>query len=313
MIILLYSKGITTREISDIIEKMYGQHYSAQTISKLSETVAEEAEAFRNRPIKPRYTALFCDATFINVRRDTVAKEALHVIIGIDPNGYKEVLSYSLYPEEVSGNYREMLEDLKERGLKEVLVFVSDGLTGLADALTDSFPRSRHQSCWTHLIRNTANKVRARDKADVMEDLRPVYRAKDRKEAERELESFIEKWGDLYPKMVKMYQGKNNLFTFMDFPESVRPSLYNISECLNKQLKRRTKVKEQFPNENSLDMAVYCFVAEYNATAGNRVHKGFRSARFEIERMFEQAYETETKTEKIPEKSPPWGRKALGD
>lgn len=173
-IILLYSKEISTREISDLIEKMYGHHYSAQTISNISQIVMEEVATFHQRPVKGRYTAIFCDATFLNVRRDTVAKEALHVILGIDAKGHKEVLDYRLYPEEAAGNYREMLEDLKARGLEQVLVFTSDGLTGLSEALTDCFPKAKHQSCWTHLLRNTANKVRAKDKAEVLEDLKPV-------------------------------------------------------------------------------------------------------------------------------------------
>lgn len=149
-IILLYRKGITTREISDLIEKMYGQYYSAQTISHMSQVVEEEVALFKKRPVRRRYCALYCDATSINVRRDTVAKEALHVIIGMDEKGHKEVLSFETYPTESADNYKEMLEDLKSRGLEEVLVFVSDELTGLSSALTEGFPLAKHQSCWTH-------------------------------------------------------------------------------------------------------------------------------------------------------------------
>lgn len=111
--------------------------------------VEEEVALYKQRPVKRRYIALFCDATFIHVRRDTVAKEALHVIIGIDELGYKEVLAFEAYPTETAANCREMLEDLKQRGLEEVLLFVSDELTGLNSAVTDSFPKARHQRCWT--------------------------------------------------------------------------------------------------------------------------------------------------------------------
>lgn len=294
-IILLYRKGISTREISDLIEKMYGHHYSAQTISNMSQIVEEEIFSYKQRPVKRRYTALFCDATFINVRRDSVAKEALHVIIGIDEWGYKEVLSFEVYPTESAANYREMLENLKQRGLEEVLLFVSDELTGLSSALTDSFPKARHQSCWTHLLRNTSNKVRPRDKDEVLSHLKLVYKAKDRLEAERKLTDFVERWEGQYPKVTAGYQMKDNIFTFLDFPETIRSSLYtnNISENFNKQLKRKTKGKEQFPSEDALEKASYCYVSEYNAKFGQRIHKGFMHAQFQIAQLFEKVYGSE--------------------
>lgn len=296
-IILLYRNGISTREVSELIERMYGHHYSAQTISTMSHVVKDEVKAFHKRQVKNRYTAIFCDATFINVRRDTVAKEALHVIIGIDEKGFKEVLSFALYPTEAATNYREMLEDLKERGLEEVLLFVSDELTGLSQAVTDSFPKAKHQSCWTHLLRNTSNKVRPKDKGEVLEDLKHVYRAKDQEESELKLQAFVKKWERTYPKVTKGYQSKDNLFTFMNFPECVRPSLYtnNISENFNKQLKRKTKVKEQFPNEESLEKAVYCYVSEFNVRFTSRSHKGFKMAQFQIAQLFEKVYGEDNK------------------
>ncbi|WP_154826124.1 IS256 family transposase [Kallipyga gabonensis] len=313
-IILLYRKGISTRKISDLIEKMYGHYYSAQTISNMSQIVEEEIALYKQRPVKRRYTALFRDATFINVRRDTVAKEALHVIIGIDELGYKEVLSFEVYPTEAAVNYREMLENLKQRGLEEVLLFVSDELTGLSSALIDSFLKARHQSCWTHLLRNTSNKIKPRDKDEVLRDLKLVYKAKDKLEAEAKLSDFAEKWQSKYPKVTAGYQAKDNIFSFLDFPETIRPSLYtnNVSENFNKQLKRRTKVKEQFPSEDALEKASYCYVGEYNAKFGQRIHKGFKLAQFQITELFEEIYGSETGDKELKQKiSSPMGMKNL--
>lgn len=302
-IILLYRKGITTREISDLIEKMYGHHYSPQTISNMSRIVEEEVTLFKQRQVKKRYTALFCDATFINVKRDTVAKEALHIIIGIDELGYKELLAFDVYPTEAANNYYEMLEDLKTRGLEEVLLFVSDELTGLSSALTDSFPKARHQSCWTHLLRNTSNNVRPRDKHEVLADLKEIYKASSREEAEQKLAAFVIKWEKKYPKVTASYQRKDNIFTFLDFPESIRSSIYtnNISEGFNKQLKRRTKVKEQFPSPDALEKAAYCYASEYNAKSNQKAHKGFKMAQFEIAQLFEKAYGPEPKDKNLEE------------
>ena len=176
-IIQLYKKGITTREIADLIERMYGQHYSAATISNLAKLLDKDVQAFHQRQVKSKYVAIYCDATFLNVRRDSVAKEALHMLIGIDSQGYKEVLDYALYPSESCNNYKEMLLDLRTRGLEQVLLFISDGLVGLPDAVTDVFPKAQHQSCWTHLQRNVSNRVRAKDKAEVTQAVKRLYQA----------------------------------------------------------------------------------------------------------------------------------------
>lgn len=172
MIILMYQKGVSTRDISDLIEKMYGHHYSPTTISNLSRTFEEELKAYRQRPIKKDYVCLYCDATFVPVRRGNVSKEAVHTIIGIDVQGYKEILDFQVYPTESALHYREMLQDLKQRGLENVLLFVSDELIGLAEALTSEFPLAIHQTCWTHLLRSLSMKVRVKDRPAVLESLK---------------------------------------------------------------------------------------------------------------------------------------------
>lgn len=182
MVITLYKKGITTREIAYLLEKIYGNNYSPTTISNISKVMKNEVETYHNRKIKKDFVVLYCDATYLPVRRDSVVKEALHVIICIDPNGNKEVLDYSLFPEESANNYKEMLINLKSRGLENVLLFVSDGLIlhepdglELKEAVTDIFPKSKHQICLTHLMRNIENKVRAKDKLEVANDAKLIY------------------------------------------------------------------------------------------------------------------------------------------
>ena len=134
MVIQMYSKGITTSEIADLIERMYGAHYTPQTISNMTRVVQDQVIAYHQRSLNTRYAVIYCDATYLSVRRNSVAKEALHILLGITPEGHKEVLDYRLYPTESCENYREMLIDIQERGVKEVLLFVSDGLKGLKDA-----------------------------------------------------------------------------------------------------------------------------------------------------------------------------------
>ena len=288
-IIQLYKKGITTREIADLIERMYGQHYSAATISNLAKLLDKDVQAFHQRQVKSKYVAIYCDATFLNVRRDSVAKEALHMLIGIDSQGYKEVLDYALYPSESCNNYKEMLLDLRTRGLEQVLLFISDGLVGLPDAVTDVFPKAQHQSCWTHLQRNVSNRVRAKDKAEVTQAVKRLYQAESCEQAEERLQAFCETWRKRYPRVVALFKGKNNLFSFFSFPETIRRSLYtnNLVESLNKRLKRITKVKEQFPNEDALQRTVCTSFLEYNAQSEQRRQRGFSSVTYELEMMFE--------------------------
>ena len=288
-IIHLYQKGITTREIADLIEKMYGQHYSAATVSNLAKLMDKDVKAFHHREVKAKYVVIYCDATFINVRRDTVSKEALHMLIGINDEGYKEVLDFALYPTESSENYKEMLIDLKTRGLEQVLLFVSDSLVGLQEAVTDVFPKALHQSCWTHIQRNVLRRVRAKDKAEATEAIKRIYNADDAQEAQARLDEFLNSWGAKYPRLKIFFDGKTNLFSYFSFPQRIRRSLYtnNLAESIHKRIKRVIKSKEQFPNEDALARTVCASVLEYNAKAEGRIHRGFANILYEIQMMFE--------------------------
>lgn len=287
-IIQLYKKGITTREISDLIEKMYGHYYTPQTVSNITKAIQNQVERFHNRPISDKYVAIYCDATYLNVRRDSVAKEALHVILGITVEGTKEVLDYALYPSESASNYQEMLLSLKNRGLEQVLLFITDGLNGIRNACLEVFPNAKHQVCWTHLCRNVMKYVRAKDKATVMNKLKCVYNASSASEAEAILYDFMVKYSKIYPKAVTVLEDLTSLFVFYEFPMAIRRSIYttNLIENLNKNLKRGTKRKEQFPNEDSLERYVCSFYCDYNQTMDCRVHKGFKECRSELEAMF---------------------------
>ena len=177
-VIQLYKKWIRTREIADLIRKMYGHHYSPATISNITKLVDADVKAFHNRSIKERYVVIYCDTTFLSVRRDSVQKEAMHTLIGIDEKGHKEVLDYSLFPSESKENYRSLLQSLKSRGLKEVLVFVSDGLTGLRDAVLEEFPKAIQRSLYTNNIIENFNK-RVKEHTKVKEQF-PIENAFDR-------------------------------------------------------------------------------------------------------------------------------------
>ena len=294
MVIQMYSKGITTSEIADLIERMYGAHYTPQTISNMTRVVQDQVIAYHQRSLNARYAVIYCDATYLSVRRNSVAKEALHILLGITPEGHKEVLDYRLYPTESCENYREMLIDIQERGVKEVLLSVSDGLKGLKDACLETFPRAQHQACWIHIQRNIGRLVRREDKARVMGDAKQIYQAGSLAEALEAYEIFKRDHRKRYPKVVHLLENNmESLFSFFTFPKAIRPSIYttNLIENLNKQLKRDMKRKEQFPNEEALDRFTCVKVLDYNQRFYERIHKGFNLVTAELIILFESEVE----------------------
>ena len=289
-IVTLYPKGITTREIADLIEKLYGHHYSPATVSNITKSVQSQVEAFHNRPLSRQYVVIFMDATFLNVRRDSVAKEPLHVLLGITPDGCREVLDYAIYPTESAANYEEMLSRLKTCGVEQVLLFASDGLEGMRDAVKRQFPDAEHQQCWVHLCRTVTRHIRYKDRKEVLGDLKSVYRAENAKKAAEALEAFLAKYAKRYPKLKGIFErAEPSLFQFYRFPAEIRSSIYttNLIEQNNKGLKHKAKVKEQFPNEDSLDRFACCYYSDRNRKFADRAQRGFRKASAELLQMFE--------------------------
>ena len=288
-IIQLYKNGVTTRQISELIEQMYGHYYTPQTISNITNAVQKQVEEFHNRPVSKRYAVIYCDATYLNLRRDSVTKEALHVILGITPDGHKEVLEYSIYPTEAAANYAELLLRLKKRGLEEVLLFVTDGLSGLREKLLEVFPKAKHQYCYVHLARGISSIVRPKKREEILDDFKTVYKAENADDATKKLNSFLEKWSKQYSKLNAMFSSNAGLFEFFAFPTSIHKSIYtsNLIESNNKGLKHHAKLKEQFPNEASLERFVCTYYSDYNRKQSTRIHHGFKNAESELLQMFD--------------------------
>jgi len=274
MVVQMYSKGITTSEIASLIEKMYGSYYTlATTLSR-------------------RYSVIYGDATYISVRRDTVSKEALHVLMGINDDGSKEILDYRPFPSESSENYREMLRDIHSRGVEEVLLFISDGLKELRNVFLEEYPQAQHQACWVHLMRSIGRNVRNRDWKDVLGDAKLIHQSKTKKDAQQQLDRFIAQYERKYPKAVNVLSGNPSLLTFYDYPEEIRRSIYtsNPIESFNKRFKSSIRKKEQFPNEDSLDRFTCVIASDYNKQLQSRQMKGFKKCAYERRQLFEERY-----------------------
>ncbi|MFL2030474.1 IS256 family transposase, partial [Loigolactobacillus zhaoyuanensis] len=248
-VIQLYQKGITTHEISDLMEKMYGAYYTPQTVSNLTKVVNEQVEAFKSRTLSEKYAVIYLDATYLPLRRDTVAKEAVHIAIGIQPNGHKEVLSYKIAPTESGAIWTEVLADLKQRGVQQNLLFVADGLVGLASAVGKYYPEAVIQQCLVHVSRNISHRIRVKDRKEVLGDFKLIHQSSDKQAAEHSLANFINRWRKRYPKVTQGLLENQKLLTCFDFPAAIRASIYstNLIESFNKKFKRQTKKREQFP------------------------------------------------------------------
>ena len=288
-IIQLYQHGVTTRQISELIEQMYGQYYTPQTVSNITSAVQKQVDEFHNRKVNNRYAVIYCDATYLNLRRDSVAKEALHVILGITLDGHKEVLEYSVYPTESASNYKDLLSRLQTRGLKDVLLFVTDGLSGIREQLLELFPKARHQYCYVHLARTISRLVRPKVRKEILLDFKLVYRAGNAEEAAENLGKFLGKWSGKYSKLANMFSSQDGLFEFYRFPASIQRSIYtsNLIENNNKGLKHHAKLKEQFPNEASLERFVCTYYSDYNRKQAARIHLGFNAAESDLVNMFD--------------------------
>lgn len=286
-IIQLFQKGITMSEISELIEKMYGHHYTPQTISNMTKIVSEDIIAFKERSLESRYSVIFMDATHIPLKRQTVSKEAVYIVIGIRLDGTKEVLGFSLAPTESAYVWKEILQDLKDRGLKEVLLVVTDGLSGINDSIHSVYPNAQFQQCCVHISRNIAHKVRVSDRQEICSDFKLVYQASSKEEVNNQIRFMIDKWKKQYPRVVKLLMNPA-ILTFYNFPPSIRRTIYstNLIEGFNKQLKKYTKRKEQFPNEESLERFLVSQFNNYNQKFLCRVHKGFKEIHDTLESMF---------------------------
>ena len=282
-IVDLYDKGMTNNEIAAVIEKLCGARYSKQTISNITDKVITNIEAFKNRQLSKEYAVIYTDATCMALRRDTVAKEAVHIAIGITVEGTKEILGYTIAPNESSTAWKELFDDFKSRGLERVSLICTDGLSGIEEVIEESFPSSKIQRCIVHISRNIVSKVRVNDRREIMDDFKNVYKSKDLNRALEELESFCDKWKRKYPRVIDSLKNNKNLFTYYSYPECVRSSIYttNLIEGYNKQLKKNFKKKEQFPNEQSMEKFLVSQFEQYNHKFMNRVHKGFGLVRYE--------------------------------
>ena len=275
---LLYTKGLTTEQIGEISETIYGRTYSKQQVSYLSTSCREDVDKWLKRSLSSHYLAVYIDATFIATRRDKqVSKEAYYTILGVLEDGSREVLSVVNHPTEGAICWKEELEALKERGVTQIDLVVSDALQGIENAVCAAFPQASHQFCVAHVKRQILNCVSHRDKPQMAEELNEVFTLENKEmgslSGHKLFITFVAKWEKKYP-ILKKYKADRNIayFTYMDFPVQVQRCIYttNWIERLNRKYKRTIKMRTSMPSDKSVLFLLASVAMEETKTTYSR-------------------------------------------
>jgi putative transposase len=265
-IISMYAKGMTTRDIQAHIKDLYGYEISPETVSSITDKVMERAREWQGRPLESVYALIYMDAVFLKMRLEGhVRNVALYTIIGIKLDGQKECLGLWISETESAKYWVSVLNELKNRGVVDVLIFTVDNLKGISEAIEAVFPRAEVQKCIVHQIRNSLRYVSWKERKPMAKDLRRIYEAATEKEGEAALEQFSEKWDKRYPHIsVSWRTNWDEIVTFFKYPPEIRTLVYttNPIESLNRKIKKVAKNKAIFPNDQALIKQVYLAVEE---------------------------------------------------
>ena len=260
-IISMYSFGMSTRDIQRHLQQVYGVEVSPETISNITESVMADVREWQNRPLEKSYPILFLDALRVNSRQDGKnINKALYVALAINWEGRKEVLGLWLADTEGAKFWMSVLTDIKNRGTEDILIACMDGLTGFPDAVKAVFPNTHIQHCIVHMIRNSTKFVSYKDLKAVCRDLKEVYSAVNAGSGHEALEEFGKKWNDKYPMIQASWERNwNDLTEFFNYPKDIRRTIYttNAIESLNFSLRKVTRNKSSFPDDDSIYKVMY--------------------------------------------------------
>ena len=266
LILSLYTKGMSVRDIQLHLDDLYGYELSTQTISNITEKIMEKALEWQNRPLDKIYPIIFMDATVLKIRVDRVVKNiACYIMLGINLEGKKEIIGIWIGENETSKYWLTVLNDIKKRGVEDVLIFAIDGLNGFNEAIKAVYPKAEIQRCIVHQIRSSLKFVSWKDRKAVARDLKSVYSALNEEDAQLALTDFNDIWGKKYPNITASWQTHwDELSTFFKYPDAVRKLIYttNPIESLNATIKRKTKSKGSFPTEASAFKVMYLATQE---------------------------------------------------
>jgi transposase-like protein len=275
VVISLYARGMSTRDIEDQIKDIYGVTISASSISNITDQVMSDVEAWQTRPLDDTYLIVWLDGIRIKVRSEgKIICKSVYLIIGLNTNGHREVISMWINETESASFWMNVLDDLKKRGVKDILIACSDNLKGLTQAIKAVFPEAVTQLCIVHQIRNTMNYIASKEKRVFMKDLQQVYQARNLETAQEAFAELDTKWGDKYPYAIKSWIANwENLTAYFEYPLEIRKIIYttNVIENLNRNIRKFTKNRLMFPDDQAMKKAVYLAIQQASVAWSTKV------------------------------------------
>jgi transposase-like protein len=275
-IINMYARGQSTREISEQIEDIYGFEASAEMVSKVTDKIIPQIEAWQNRVLSEVYPIVFIDAIVFHVRREkTVQKTAAYIGLGINSEGMKEVLSIEIGENESAKFWLSVLNSLKNRGIRDILTICADGLAGISEAIEAAFPQTEYQRCIVHMVRNTLKHVSEKNRKAFAGDLKRIYHAPDEETGHQTMLEVKEKWDKIYPNAMKRWQDDwSAVCPVFKYSASVRKVLYttNVIESLNSQYRKLNNSRSVFPSDDALKKALYLSTLQITKKWTMKIH-----------------------------------------
>jgi putative transposase len=254
-ILSMYARGMTTRDIEAHLQEIYGVEVSPTLVSQVTDAVQEEVRIWQNRPLEPTYPLVYLDALYLKIRENgQVQNRAVHVAIGVNMEGVKDVLGLWTTANEGAKFWLQVLTEIKNRGVKDIFIACVDGLKGFPEAIETMFPKAQVQLCIVHLVRHTLRYVSWKQRREVAAELRTIYTAPTAEAAELALEQFAAKWDKSHAAMSQVWQRNwQRVIPFFAFPAEIRKVIYttNAIESLNMVLRKVTKTRGSFPNEEA--------------------------------------------------------------
>ena len=260
-IISMYARGMTTRDIQAHLQELYGVEVSPTLVSQVTDAIIEEITLWQNRPLEEVYPIMYLDAVRVKVRHNsTVVNKAVYLAIGITWDGAKEVLGMWIAETEGAKFWLQVVTELSNRGVKDIFIACVDGLKGFPEAIEAVFPKAQVQLCIVHMVRNSLRFVSWKQRKEVAEDLKTIYQAPTVDQAEANLTAFAKKWDASHPTIAKSWRSNwERIIPLFSYPPEIRKAIYttNAIESLNMSLRKVTKNRGSFPNDEAMTKLLY--------------------------------------------------------
>jgi len=265
-ILFLYAQGLSTREVVDTFQEMYGADISASLVSKVTDAVIDQVVEWQARPLDAIYPIVYLDCIVLKIRQDKrVINKAIYLALGVNLEGHKELLGMWLSENEGAKFWLNVLTELQNRGVKDILIACVDGLKGFPDAITTVFPQTQIQLCIIHMVRNSMKFVPWKNYKAIAADLKQIYQSATEEEALLALDQFAERWDEHYPQISKSWRNHwENINTLFNYPPDIRKAIYttNAIESLNSVIRKATKKRKLFPTDDSAKKVIYLAIRE---------------------------------------------------